>query len=164
MLFENIVCNNSEHEIAACKFIDLINYAYFNYLNLSLCTISLLQHLLHSMDLGNEHYRAYIYIEWKRGITATDVHHQLQETGLKVPCQTTVFQWYKRFKEDRDSLEHDERVGRPCSSSTAPNAAIIRELLDQEPRQSIRTLAESTGLTKDVVHNILHTQLGLRKV
>ena len=116
------------------------------------------------MQLNKEHYRAYIYIELQSGRKPSEIHQQLQQTDLNVPSQSVVFEWCKRFKEGRKSLEDDMRVGRPCSSTTPAQVDVIRDLVEEEPRQSIRILAESSGLTKDAVSTILHQHLGLRKV
>jgi transposase len=116
------------------------------------------------MELSKEHYRSYIYIELKRRRKPSEIYQQLQETDLNVPSQSTVFEWCRRFKEGRDSLNDDMRPGRPCSSSTPENVNIIQHLVQLEPRTSLRELAESTGMTKDVVRRILTMHLGLRKV
>ena len=44
------------------------------------------------------------------------------------------------------------------------NIELIRGLIEAEPRQSLRMLAEETGLTKDAVHRILVGKLEKGKV
>lgn len=116
------------------------------------------------MDLQKEHFRAYIYLEMLRGRKPCEIYKQLQDTNLDVPSQTTVFEWYKRFKEGRQSLVDDPRCGRPTTSSTAENVQIIKAIVDEEPRTSLRAVSESTGLSKDTVRQIFTNQLELRKM
>ena len=116
------------------------------------------------MALSKENYRAYIFIEAKRGKKPTEIFTQLQETGLDIPSKTTVFEWFKRFSEGRDSFKDDERAGRPSASITPANIDLVREHVSNQPRTSLRTLADLTGLSKDSVKRILTTELHLRKV
>lgn len=116
------------------------------------------------MALSKENYRAYIFIEAKRGKKPSEIFSQLQETGLDIPSKTTVFEWCKRFSEGRDSFNDDERVGRPSASITSANIDAVRELVSNQPRSSLRALADLTGLSKDSVQRILTKELHLRKV
>jgi transposase len=117
------------------------------------------------MELGKEHYRSYVYIEMKRGKTAAEIHRQLQETAdLQPPSQATVFRWYKKFQDGYTSLADEQRVGRPCSSTTSANVNRIKELLRDDPRQSLSMIAEQVGIGKETVREIVRDRLGFRKV
>ena len=49
---------------------------------------------------------------FKRGKNATETYGMFQ-TAFRPSCMNrAVFQWHKRFKEDRESLRDDERCGR----------------------------------------------------
>ena len=116
------------------------------------------------MALSKENYRAYIFIETKRGRKPSEIFAQLLETGLDIPSKTTVFEWCKRFSEGRESFHDDDRVGRPVDAMTPTNIAVIQEVVCNEPRTSLRALADQTGLSKDTVRLILTKELHLRKV
>ena len=50
---------------------------------------------------------------FKLGKTATETYGMLQAAyGPSGMNRSSVFQWHKRFKEDRESLRDDERCGR----------------------------------------------------
>ena len=50
---------------------------------------------------------------FKLGKNATETYGMLQ-TDFRLSCmnQASVFEWQKRFKEDRESVRDDERCGR----------------------------------------------------
>ena len=62
-------------------------------------------------DSSEERYA--IKFCFKLGKNATETHRMLQ-TAFQPCCmnRTSVFEWHKRFKEDRESVRDDERRGR----------------------------------------------------
>ena len=117
------------------------------------------------MSLSKENLRAYVFIEFKRGQTATEIYQQLCEAGIDpTPSRTTVFEWFRRFKEGRDSLSDNPRSGRPISLTTETMIGKVKSLIDEDPRRSLRMLAADLEISKDCVKNILTVNLGLRKV
>lgn len=116
------------------------------------------------MELKKEHFRAYIFIEMQRGRKPSEIHEQLQQTDLDVPSRRTIFEWFRRFKDGRSSLEDDARCGRPLTATTTENVQRLQELIKEQPRISLRALSDVTGLCKDAVREILTSHLGLRKV
>ena len=49
---------------------------------------------------------------FKLGKNATETYGMLQTTfGASSMNQASVFEWHKRFKEDRESVRDDERCG-----------------------------------------------------
>jgi transposase len=49
--------------------------------------------------------------------TATETFKMLKRAyGEECLSRTGVFEWHKRFKEERESLKGDERKGRPSTS------------------------------------------------
>ena len=116
------------------------------------------------MELKKEHFRAYIFIEMQRGRKPSEIHDQLMQTNLEVPSSRTIFEWFRRFKEGRSSLEDDARCGRPLTATTPENMQHLHELVEEQPRTSLRALSDIIGLCKDAIREILTTHLGLRKV
>lgn len=116
------------------------------------------------MDLQKEHFRAYIFIEMSRGLKPAEIYKQLQQTNINIPSQTTIYDWYNRFKEGRHSLDDNERCGRPCSSTTDDNVLQIKTLIEENARQSVRAIADSKGINRETVRQVLIHSLELRKV
>jgi hypothetical protein len=75
-----------------------------------------------------------------------------------------VFEWHKRFKEGRESLEGDERKGRPSTSRTEESAEVIQTCLAQDRTLSVRMLEEMTGINRETVRKILAEDLKKKKV
>ena len=69
----------------------------------------------------------------KLGKTFTETLEMLRKAyGDPALSRTTVYEWFKRFKEGRESLDDDERSGRPASSRTDESVEKIRELIRKD--------------------------------
>ena len=44
--------------------------------------------------------------------------------GDAVLCSSQVFRWHKAFKNERDSVEDEQRTGRPSTSRTEDNVSL----------------------------------------
>ena len=63
--------------------------------------------------------RASIKFCVKLGKTFTETLEMLRKAfGDQALSRTTVYEWLKRFKKGRESLDDDERSGRPASRRT----------------------------------------------
>ena len=56
------------------------------------------------------------------------------------------------FKEGRESVEDEQRAGRPSTSRTENNVARVRAVLERDRRLNVRLIAEEVGLPKTDVH------------
>ena len=64
---------------------------------------------------------------FKLGKNATETYGMLQTTfGASCMNSASVFEWHKRFKEDRESVRDDERCGRSKEVNT-PDVEVLRE-------------------------------------
>ena len=71
---------------------------------------------------------------FKLGKNATETYGMLQTSfRLSYMNRASVFEWYKRFKEDRESVKDDERCGR-CKEVNTP------ELIGQTVRVRVTML------------------------
>ena len=62
--------------------------------------------------------------------TAAETNQMLQEAfGDNDMSQINTFQWYKRFKDGRKSVDDDERSGRPSTNTIPENIAKVREIV-----------------------------------
>ncbi|KAJ8963425.1 hypothetical protein NQ318_018905 [Aromia moschata] len=76
--------------------------------------------------------------------------------GNSCLSRTQVFEWFKRFKEGRETTEADLLPGRPSTSKTDENIEKIGKLILEDRRLSIRGLAGITGIDKECVRQTLH--------
>jgi hypothetical protein len=66
-----------------------------------------------------------------------------------------VFEWHKILKERQQSLEDDERKGRPSTSRTEEWTEVIQKCLAEDRTLSVLMLEEMTGINKGIVRKIL---------
>jgi len=75
-----------------------------------------------------------------------------------------VFRWHKAFRQGRESVEDEQRIGHPSTSHTSDNVAKVIAALDSNRRLSVRLIAYQVGLPKYIVHEIVTAELQMRKV
>jgi len=63
--------------------------------------------------------------------------------------RTQTYEWWKRFKEGRTSVD-DPRSGRPSTSRTDDNVAKVREVVRSNRRLTVREVAEEVSISKSV--------------
>ncbi|KAJ8954951.1 hypothetical protein NQ318_000381 [Aromia moschata] len=97
--------------------------------------------------------------------TFTEAYAMLKDVyGNECVSRTQVFEWFKLFKEGRETTKDDPSPGRPSASKTDENIEKIGKLIREDRRLSIRGLAEITGIDKECVRQILHESFNMRKV
>ena len=65
----------------------------------------------------------------KIGKSVTETFEMLKIAfGEEAMCRTQTYEWRKRFKEGRTSVDDDPRSGRPSTSKTDDNVAKVREI------------------------------------
>jgi len=70
----------------------------------------------------------------------------------------------KRFSEGRESVTDEERSGRPATSRTEENIAKFRQILRENHRLTVRSIAEQVNIDRGTVRKILTEDLDMRKV
>ncbi|KAJ8958126.1 hypothetical protein NQ318_006059 [Aromia moschata] len=82
----------------------------------------------------------------KLRLTFTEVYAMLKEIyGNECLSHTQVFEWFKLFKEGRETTEDDSRPGQPSPSKTDEHI-------------------EKIGIDKECLRQILHESFKMRKV
>ncbi|XP_060534524.1 histone-lysine N-methyltransferase SETMAR-like [Cylas formicarius] len=76
----------------------------------------------------------------------------------------SVYEWAKRFREGRESVEDDSREGAPSTSRTAQNVDRLRVRVLGDRRVSLRILEDELGINKEIIRQMLHEDLGMRKL
>ena len=84
--------------------------------------------------------------------------------GKDALSKAQVFRWHKVFREGREDVENDQRIGRPSPSHTLDNVANMKAVLDSDQRLSVRLIADQVGLPKSIVHEIVTTELQMQKL
>jgi len=78
--------------------------------------------------------------------------------------KTAVYKWVKRFSEGRESVTDEERSERPAISRTEENIAKVRQILRENRRLTIRSIAEQMNIDRETVRKILTEDLDMRKL
>ena len=88
------------------------------------------------------------------------------QTAFRPSCmnQASVFEWHKRFKEDRESAMDDERCGRSKEVRTPELIGQIKNFMDKGPRVSIETIRAQYDASVGIVHTIIREELKMRKI
>jgi len=82
--------------------------------------------------------------------------------GDATRSRTMVFKWHKAFKEGRENVEDDPHSGELISSTNDQNVEMVRAVMAEDRRLTVRMIAEETGLDKNAVHRILTDYLHMR--
>jgi len=78
--------------------------------------------------------------------------------------KTAVYKWVKRFSEGRESVTDKERSGWPATSRTEGNIAKVRQIVRENHRLTVRSIAEQVNIGRETVRKILTEDLDMRKV
>ena len=88
----------------------------------------------------------------------------VQVYGDNATKKTAVYKWVKRFSEGRESVTDEERSGRPATSRTEKNFANFRQIMRENRRLTVRSIAEQVNIDGETVRKILTEDLDMRKV
>jgi len=70
----------------------------------------------------------------------------------------------KLFSEGRESVIDEERSGRPATSKTEANIGKVRQILRENRRLTVRSIAEQVMIERETVRKILTEDLDMSKV
>jgi len=88
----------------------------------------------------------------------------VQVYGDSAVKKTAVYMWVKRFSEERESVTDEERSGRSATSRTEENIYKIRQILRENRRLTVRSIAEQVNIDRETVRKILTEGLDMRKM
>jgi len=101
----------------------------------------------------------------KHGKSVSETFQLLRRAyGDAVLSSTEVLRWHKAFKDGRESIENEQRTGRPSTSRTENNLACEKAAPDRDRRLIVRLIAEEAGLPKTDIHRIITDDLHMRKI
>jgi len=78
--------------------------------------------------------------------------------------KTAVYKWAKGFSEGRESVPDEERSGRPATSRTEENITKVRQIVRENRRLTVRSIAEQVNIDGETFRKILTEDLDMRKV
>lgn len=84
--------------------------------------------------------------------------------GESCMSKTRTYEWYKRFKDGRESLDHEEIPGRPKTSVTKENIESAKRIVSENRCISIRELAALLNISYGSAEHILTDLLGMKRV
>ncbi|XP_033212193.1 uncharacterized protein LOC117169795 [Belonocnema kinseyi] len=74
-----------------------------------------------------------------------------------------VYQWHERFTNGRESINDDDRSGRPSTLKTDANVDKVQRMLSENRKLTIRELADDLHIAYGSVQDIIVNDLGLRR-
>jgi len=78
--------------------------------------------------------------------------------------KTAGYKWVKRFSERRESVTDKERSGQTATSITEENIAKVHQIVRENRRLTVRSIAEHVKIDRETVRKILTADLDMRKV
>jgi [histone H3]-lysine36 N-dimethyltransferase SETMAR len=105
------------------------------------------------IDLPREYLHAIALHEFRLKNSARAAAKNInQSMGQGTITHVTVSNWFNRFREGNLKLDDEERSGRP----PVVNLDELRQLIEEDPRQTTRCLAEQFECCKSTIENALH--------
>ncbi|XP_025405831.1 protein GVQW3-like [Sipha flava] len=109
--------------------------------------------------------RACIKFCFKIGKNATETFELIKLAFGDITLSRCVtFDWFKRFKEGRISIEDDHCPGRPSTSKTIDTINLVRDKIRYDRRSTVGELANEVGISIGTCHSILSDELGMKRV
>jgi len=101
----------------------------------------------------------------KIGKTPTETYQLLQQAyGAYAMGRTQVFDWFRRYKEGRTSVESDPRSGRPSTSRNEEMIAKVRKIFRNNRRLAVREIADDCGISVGSCDANLTDDLHMKRV
>ena len=115
-------------------------------------------------NFTREHQRYYIFVEWKNGTSAADIHQKLVVAeGVKALHLSTIYCWIEAFEHGQQSIKDEACSGQPCEAVTPTTIAMVEQFVNEDCHITTQNLAEEVGISKERISHILHEELGMRK-
>jgi len=86
----------------------------------------------------------------------------VQVYGDNAMKKTADYNWVKRFSEGSECVTDKERSGWPATSGTEENIAKIRQIVRENRRLTVRSIAEQVNIEREIVRKILTEDLDMR--
>jgi len=105
-----------------------------------------------NMENQKMHLRHVMLHCFKKGNSAKDTADEICTVyGSGTTTIRTVRNWFKKFRAGNFELKDEDRSGRPATTDTD----IIKTVLTENPRYSVREIVDATNIPKTTVHKHL---------
>ena len=84
--------------------------------------------------------------------------------GASCINRASVFEWYKRFKEGRESVRDDERCGRRKKARTPELIGQIKNFMDKHRRVSIEAISAQFDVSVGTLLTIIREEMKMRNI
>ena len=112
-----------------------------------------------------EQYRSVIRFLFLEGKSRSEIKKRLDAVyGNSFPSMATVKNWFNEFQHGRMLVFDEPRPGAPETATTENKVTKIHDLVLADCRLKVREIAETAGILKDRVAQILHKILDMRKL
>lgn len=99
------------------------------------------------------------------GITCSNAYEMLLKAyGDDTLSRTSVFRWYKGFKDGREVVDDLPRPGRPSSVCTDDTVEKVKEMVLENRNTGLREIADTLNMSHETARTILTHNLGMKKV
>jgi len=116
-------------------------------------------------DFNNIETRAVIKFFFLQGKALKEIHAILTEAlGEYAPSYATVKNWVAHFTRGDFSTCDAPRPGRPQTETTPEIIEKIHELILEDRRISVESIAEQLGISREQIGFIIHEDLDMRKL
>ena len=117
---------------------------------------------LHFSKMLNIEHRAVIKLFVRKGLNVTEISKELDNVYKNsTPSHHTVAKWVAEFKNPERGFED---VPRPSTIIADENIEAVEWIVMRDRQISIRRLAEELAIPKTIIHEIMDSQLGMKKV
>jgi hypothetical protein len=114
---------------------------------------------------GDKEQRTCIKFYFKLKKPAAETHRMLKEAfGEQALNQARTFDWFKRFKNGRESVEDDKHSGRPSTSTTPEIITEVLAVIPEDRRQTIHDVCNRVGLSCGSCQHILADKLNMSRI
>ena len=102
---------------------------------------------------------------FKLNKTTAETHQMLKEAfGEQALSQARIFEWFKSFKDGRESVEDHKHSGRPSTCTTQEVIAKVHLVILEDGRQSIHDVCNCVGLSYGSCQRMLADELNTRRI
>ncbi|KYQ52874.1 hypothetical protein ALC60_07952 [Trachymyrmex zeteki] len=115
--------------------------------------------------MKKEQYRSVIRFLFLGGKTCEEIKTKLNAVyGNPSPSMTIVRYWFNEFKRGHSSVFDDERPGRPVDVITEEIIEKVHDMILADRRTKVREVTKAIGVSYGMAFNILHDNLGMKKL
>lgn len=115
--------------------------------------------------MSNIEFRAVIKFLTKQGKSIQTIQNEMESVyGESCPGKSMIYKWSGLFKAGRESLDDDERSGRPLEVTSQEMVKKVEDALIENGRLKLKEIAQMYNISETTSFKIIHDHLGMSKV